>query len=101
MYKVVGIIKRPEGMDFEAFKAWWLNEHAPRVRQWPGLVRYSINLCTTPDQPYDGMAEVWFDTRAEMDAVFATPAGQRARASATGTASQIAILLTEEHPIVT
>ncbi|MGR8921152.1 MAG: EthD family reductase [Gammaproteobacteria bacterium] len=100
MYKVVGILKRPEGMDFEAFKTWWLTEHAPKVKAWPGLKRYAINLCTTPDQPFDGVAEVWFESREAMDAVFDTPEGQRARESATGTASNIAILLTEEHLMV-
>lgn len=100
MFKVVGIIKRPQGMDFEAFKTWWLTEHVPKVKQFPGLVKYSVNLCTTPDQAFDGMAEVWFETRAAMDAVFGTPQGQYAREGATATASNIAILLTEEHVIV-
>jgi uncharacterized protein (TIGR02118 family) len=100
MFKVVGIIKRPQGMDFEAFKSWWLTEHVPKVKQFPGLVKYSVNLCTTPDQAFDGMAEVWFETRAAMDAVFGTPQGKRAREAATATASSIAVLLTEEHVIV-
>lgn len=100
MFKVVGLIKRPEGMDFGAFKTWWLNEHAPKVKAWPGLVQYRINLCTTPDQDFDGMAEVWFATREEMDAVFATPEGQRARVSASSGAASLSILLTEEHLIV-
>ena len=100
MYKVIGIIKRPQGMSFDAFKTWWLTEHAPKVKKWPGLVKYHINLCTTPDQVFDGMAEVWFSTREAMDAVFHTPEGQAARNGATATASNIAILLTEEHVIV-
>ena len=100
MYKLLGILKRPEGMDFEAFKTWWLTEHAPKVKQWPGLKKYSINLATTPDQQYDGIAEVWFETKEEMDAVFDTPEGQRARNSATGGSSNIHIILTEEHCMV-
>lgn len=100
MFKVIGMIKRPAEMDFEDFRRWWLTEHAPKVRQWPGLREYRINLCTTPDQAYDGVAEVWFDTREAMDAVFGTPPGQRARESATSGASDIVILMTEEHVIV-
>ena len=100
MYKVIGAIKRPQGMEFEAFKTWWLTEHAPKVKKWPGLVKYHINLCTTSNQVFDGVAEVWFKTQAEMDAVFNTPEGQYAREGATATASNIAILLTEEHVIV-
>jgi uncharacterized protein (TIGR02118 family) len=100
MFKIVGIIKRPEGMDFEAFKTWWLTEHAPKVKQWPGLKKYAINLCTTADQSFDGVAEVWFETKAEMDAVFNTAEGKTARGSATGGASDLAILFTEEHVMV-
>lgn len=100
MFKVIGIIKRPVGMDFDAFKSWWLTEHAPKVKQWPGLVRYAINLCTTSDQAFDGVAEVWFETRAAMDAVFETPQGQYAREGAASTASQLVILSTEEHVMV-
>jgi uncharacterized protein (TIGR02118 family) len=100
MYKLMGIIKRPAGMDFEAFKAWWLNEHAPKVKQWPGLVEYRINLCTTPDQAYDGVAEVTFESREAMESIFTTAEGQRARESATNGASDLSILMTEENVIV-
>lgn len=100
MYKVIGIIKRPAGMDMESFRQWWLTEHAPKVQQWPGLKRYSINLSISDDQDFDGMAEVWFEDRATMEAVFGTEEGQRARSGATATASKISILLTEEHCIV-
>ncbi len=100
MFKVVGLIKRPEGMDFEEFKTWWLTEHAPKVKAWPGLVEYRINLCTTPDQDFDGMAEVWFETREEMDAIFATAEGKRARGSAGDGSSSLSIILTEEHIMV-
>ena len=100
MYKLMGIIKRPEGMDFEDFKSWWLNEHAPKVKQWPGLIEYRINLCTTPDQDFDGVAEVSFETREAMDAIFATAEGQRARESATSGTSKLCILMTEENVMV-
>lgn len=100
MYKIIGILKRPEGMEFEAFKQWWLTEHAPKVKKWPGLKEYRINLCTSSDQDFDGVAEVWFDTRAGMEAVFSTPEGKTARQGATGGASGIHILLTEEHVVV-
>lgn len=100
MYKIVGILKRPAGMDFEEFKSWWLNEHSLKVKQWPGLKEYRINLCTTPDQDFDGMAEVWFETKEQMDAAFGTEQGQRARQSATSGSTGIHILLTEEHVIV-
>ena len=100
MYKVMGIIKRPEGMDFEAFKSWWLKDHAPKVKQWPGLKEYRFNLCTTPDQAFDGVAEVWFESREAMERIFSTAEGGAARESATLGGSELAILFTEEHIVV-
>ena len=100
MYKVIGILKRPEGMAMEDFRRWWLEEHAPKVKQWPGLKRYCINLATTDEQRYDGVAEVWFETREDMDKVFGTSEGQTARNSATGGSAEIVILLTEENVMV-
>jgi len=100
MWKVIGLLKRPDGMGMEDFRTWWLEEHAPKVKKWPGLVKYHINLSITDDQAYDGMAEVWFNTKQEMEAIFGTPEGQTARQSATGGSTQIAIMLTEENVMV-
>ena len=100
MWKVIGLLKRPDGMGMEDFRTWWLEEHAPKVKKWPGLVKYHINLSITDDQAYDGMAEVWFNTKEEMEAIFGTPEGQTARQSATGGSTQIAIMLTEENVMV-
>ena len=100
MYKLVGLLKRPDGMGMGEFRDWWLNVHVPKVKKWPGLKKYSVNLCTTDDQRFDGMAEVWFENKADMDAVFSTDEGQYARNGATDDSSEIYILLTEEHVIV-
>lgn len=100
MHKVIGILKRPAGVDIEDFRRWWLEEHALKVKQWPGLKRYCINLSTTDDQRYDGIAEVWFESKAAMDAVFDTAQGAAARTSATDGSREIVILLTEEHVMV-
>lgn len=97
MYKVIGILKRPEGMHIEDFRRWWIEEHAPKVKRWPGIKRYCINLSTTDDQRYDGVAEVWFENKEDMDNVFGTSEGQTARNSASGGSQEIVILLTEEH----
>ena len=100
MYKIFGILKRPENMPFDDFKSWWLNEHAPKVRKWKGLFKYRINFCTSPDQDFDGVAEVWFKDKHSMDAIFTSENGQVARQSATSGSSQIVVLLTEEQVVV-
>ncbi len=70
MFKIVGLMKRPDGMDMDSFGAWWLKDHAPKVMGHPGIVKYNISLSITDDQEYDGMAEVWFETRDEVESFF-------------------------------
>ena len=100
MYKLIGLLKRPAGMSLEEFHHWWLKEHAALVKRFPGLNRYAINLSTTPDQPFDGMAEVWFEKKEDIERIFTLPEGQTARQSATSHSSQIAIMFTQENVIV-
>lgn len=100
MYKLIGLLKRPEGMNLEDFHKWWLTEHTTYVKRFPGLKRYVVNISTTPDQPFDGMAEVWFETKEDLERVFTLQEGQTARQSATSHSSQIAIMFTRENVIV-
>jgi uncharacterized protein (TIGR02118 family) len=100
MYKIVGILKRPEGMDFEEFKRWWLTVHAPKIKKWPGVIEYRINLATTPDQDFDGVAETSFATREAMEAAFGTSVGSAAKQSAGGGSSAMHLVFTEEHIII-
>jgi len=100
VYKLIGILKRPEGVTIEAFHQWWLQEHATLVKRFPGLKKYAVNLTTNGDQRFDGVAEVWFDSKEDLERVFSTPEGQAARQSATGHSGELAILFTQEHVIV-
>jgi uncharacterized protein (TIGR02118 family) len=100
MYKLIGLLKRPDGMSLAEFHRWWLNEHAVLVKRFPGLKKYVINLASSADQRYDGMAEVWFESQEEFEKIFSTAEGQTARQSATDHAGEIAILFTQEHVIV-
>ena len=100
MYKLIGILKRPEGVSIEAFPQWWLQEHATLVKRFPGLKKYAINLATSGDQRYDGVAEVWFDSQQDLERVFSTREGQAARQSATSHSGELTILFTQEHVIV-
>jgi len=100
VYKVIGILKRPEGMAFDDFRRWWLEEHAPKVQRWPGLTAYNINLSLTGEEAFDGVAEVWFDSEESARRVFDTPQGSAARESATSGSGASVIFVAEEHVIV-
>lgn len=73
MYKMIFGAKRRSGMSREEFGRYWLNEHAEKAKRVPGIKRYVINLA--PDLsgggrelPYDGFAEVWFESEEAMRA---------------------------------
>lgn len=100
MYKLFGILKRPEGVNLEEFHQWWLKEHATLVKRFLGLKKYAINLMTTGDQRYDGVAEVWFEKKEDLEKIFTSPEGQTARQSATNHSGEIVVLFAEEHVIV-
>ena len=44
MYKVIFGAKRRPGMSREDFAHYWLNVHAEKGRNSPGLVRYVVNI---------------------------------------------------------
>jgi len=51
MYKLFGILKRPEGVSLAEFHRWWLEEHVTLVKRFPSLKQYTINHRTTEDSP--------------------------------------------------
>ena len=57
----------------ERFHRWWLDEHVPLVTILPDLRKYRVCLVTGSTshqgrEPWDGIAELWFDDRAALDA---------------------------------
>jgi len=67
-YKIFGILKRPDGMTFEQFKKWWVEDHVPRVMKWPNIVAYEINFPLNENEQFDGVAAVSFDRNAIFSA---------------------------------
>jgi uncharacterized protein (TIGR02118 family) len=80
VFKALILLTRREDMTPADFAAWWLNEHRPLAARLPGLRRMVINI-VEPDagaaEPrVDGVSELWFDTRADFDAAYATDLGR-------------------------
>lgn len=103
MVKLVALLRRRDGLSTEEFNRWWIRDHAPIAKQLPGLRGYRINLAVggpEPVLPYDGTAELWFDSVEAMEAAFATPLGQEAGRDADAHTSVRIHLYTEEHIIV-
>lgn len=80
MIKVMWFVKRAEHLSAEEFARWWTEVHAPDIRdeQVPHLVGYVVNVRVADDlvakpesEPeWDGIAEEWFATEAEFNAVY-------------------------------
>lgn len=83
MFKAMILLTRGEQMSAQQFATWWLEEHAPRARQLPGVREIRFNLVTDPseaaehiDGGVDGIAELWFDDRESFEAAYATDIGK-------------------------
>jgi len=93
MIKLTYCIRRRADVDPEAFRRYWLENHAPLVAKHAeaiGAVRY-VQSHTTDDatndvlrasrgaaEPYDGITEVWWDSSEDLTAGLTTPDGQAA-----------------------
>ena len=80
MVKVILLLTRREGMSVEEFKRYAREQHAPLLRQLPGLTRLVVNYAQ-PDHtgsmpPYDAIAEDWFESGEAMAAAFQSAAGE-------------------------
>src|SRR5581483_11059008 len=83
MVKAIYFIKRRPDMTLEAFRRYWLNQHAEIVRGVPELRRYVQSHTIDDfyrhgDPVYDGIAELWYDDTAAMRRIAGTPASQAA-----------------------
>ena len=77
MIKLCRLIKRRKDMTKQEFRDWWLKDHAPEGKNLEGLKGYQI--CFTLDDeefPYDGMAEMWFDSVEAANKAFDTDLGR-------------------------
>ena len=93
MFKIVFCLRRKPGLTAEQFDAYWRDAHAPLVRRHAaalGIRRYVQSTRFESDladvaakvrgapEPFDGVAELWFDSRDAMEAGFSTQAGRAA-----------------------
>ena len=83
MIKVVVLLRRSESWTRERFHRWWLEEHVPYAKKLPALRKYRVCLVTGSTthegkEPWDGIAELWFDNRAALDAAWSSEVGKTA-----------------------
>jgi uncharacterized protein (TIGR02118 family) len=79
--KVIALIKAKPGMTREEFKKRWVDEHCLLTIKMKNLRGYRVNIAIDEYQdiqgelPYDGTAELWWDSLDEMKADFESEEG--------------------------
>jgi uncharacterized protein (TIGR02118 family) len=77
-FKAMILLTRRPDMSHADFEDWWLNTHVPLARQLPGLMRAVFNVVNDPqDGDPDGITELWFASREEFEAAYASEIGKR------------------------
>ena len=102
MFKAMILLSRRDDMTHEEFVHWWVSEHRLLAAQLPGVRRIVFNVVAqgADESGIDGVAELWFDTREDFDAAYATEVGQKTAADSLAHVSSRVRLLTDEHVIL-
>ena len=101
-FKLVAGLKRRPDLSRAAFKAWWLERHAPLVVEFPELARYQVNLVPEGEAEgiADGVAEVCFDDLDTLRRVIGSPHVKGVQQDSAAHSAGIHRLLVQEHPIL-
>jgi uncharacterized protein (TIGR02118 family) len=103
MIKLVCLINRPEGVSSAVFREWWLGHHVKVAARLPGLRRYIVSIAE-PDEggepPYDGVAELWFDSAKAMQAAFDSEDGQECAREDREFIGRRLAFITAEHVVI-
>src|SRR4029453_19074596 len=94
MIRLIFLLRRRPELSLPEFQRYWREEHGPLVAshaQRIGALRYiqvhrlddeiNARMAKSRDgmeEPYDGVAELWWDSEEALTAVLATNAGQSA-----------------------
>jgi uncharacterized protein (TIGR02118 family) len=101
--KVIALLKARPGMTREEFARRWLDDHAPLTLRFPNLKGYRINIPLEEYQeiegelPYDGTAELWWDSLEEMKGDYASSEAEVTVADAESFTSVLTHIYVREH----
>lgn len=102
--KVIALLKAQPGMSRESFKKRWVEDHAPLALRMERLRGYRINIAIDEQEiagelPYDGTAELWWDSAEDMRADFESEPGVFAGEDADSFTVVRQHIYTEEHVV--
>jgi uncharacterized protein (TIGR02118 family) len=99
--KVIALLERRSDLSVEDFREHWQTVHAAFIRQLPGIRRYQQNHAIKHHTawPYDGAAEVWFDSVGDVAKAFSSREADAMREDEARFIDNITWFLVEEHEI--
>lgn len=109
MIKTIGLLTRKDGWTHEQFMKHWVDIHAPLAHAVPGLRRYVQNHIqgertradiTATNVAVDGIAELWFDDQAALEAAARTPEMKALHADGALFIGQIRSYVVEEKFVI-
>lgn len=86
--KLIALLKAKPGLSREEFARRWVEGHAPLTLRFENLAGYRINVAIDEYQelegelPFDGTAELWWNSLEEMQEDFASEEARVAVADA-------------------
>ena len=92
------MLTRRADMTHEEFVAWWLDEHVPLASGLPNVRRVVLNVVDEGHEEagIDGVSELWFDSRADFDAAYASEVGRATAADSLAHVSgRVRLVVTE------
>jgi len=75
MFKAIILLKRGETMSHDDFKTWWLVEHSKKAATLPGVRKIIFNLAADGSS-FDGISELWFDSKEAFEAAYESEIGK-------------------------
>lgn len=101
MFKAMIMLTRRADMTHEQFVTWWLDEHVPLASGLPHVRKVVLNVVDEGHEEagIDGVSELWFDSRADFDAAYATDIGRATAADSLAHVSGRVRLVVTENAI--
>jgi uncharacterized protein (TIGR02118 family) len=102
MIKRVSLVRRKDGMSPEDFEHYWLTQHAGLSSKMKHLRRYVINIVdrgASPNLPWDGFSEVWFDSIEDMREAYQGTLADAVRADDDNFIGDAMVLVVHEHSV--
>lgn len=98
MYKVVILVQKREDLTYDEFVEYWHDVHGPMADDLPNLVRYTRSLpFDTNETDYDGLAQLYFESKADLKADLTSDVGQELQADLDNFVGDHEVMLVEEE----